>query len=1367
MSHVFLCRLFFNNIYLGENYVNPPPPVKRTFKYASFLNHTQTRFARVLKMSPTKFVLKIVLLFFVFALSEKHTLIAQTQNTWDSLAGPSRTPKSFDITVSKNNIAYTADLLRLMKTTNGGNDWDTTKTPIDSPLVVSSNPDSGNYVLVGKEGKVLFSSVGGGTSNSNLNWINVIPSQPNIYPSRFSRSPSTSSIVWLGSEYTEGNTSLRFSERNGRLGSWVDIKYFKDSVKTNITDIAIRSGNDNEVWVTGTSAGKAKVSGVWRTYNAMSTNSTWKYFKIKPTTENQPRQTSVALLGSKVLVGTENGDIYALDTITNATNPVRIFNFSSSQSILSLRTVGSRVVAAAEQQLFVIRKTTSNWTADTLNKKDNTPGSLNVRGLPKKKTLFYSIAVDPLDTNKWFVSTSRGVYRTTNGGTIWLPSGTYTMTVPAQYVVANESTAFSISKEGKKGKNKYLAGADRYDRSANDWDAVDFGDNSYNFECKGFYFYSPDTVFSFGRLQKDKNIRGQEDTAIIFVSYDRGSTWERNYVGHPSNNAVINGMMSWTNLTTDYNGLIAFGKISKRDTILLIRSSNGGQSWLPFPKKIFDYKGEVVSLAQTPRGLPSMKGYAIVKSPGNDDVYYLNGTSQGPFSWLKLTQPQRNPHRTNNFGTLYNCAMHIVRGTDAIPFIAGKKGLFRSQELILSGECKQVVLLSNRIFIIREGKPDVVYTNRLDVSGYPSEQWSNLTSQFSAEHIYTMSIVPQYIGVLIDINNFTLYCATEKGVFRNNVSLGAPSAGKFQTTTTPPRPKNLVVGEGEEMHCIEDVVIPEGSSFIVQEGGSVVFDEGMKMRIEGALNVYGSDEHPVKFGAAYDNTRWKGIYLAPGASAYIENAEISDAVVGIFAAKADLSLSNVTVRNCRIGAGMYGMNEEPPLIEESKFLTNDWGIVLVNGADATLTNNVIAEGQKGILIDASSPLFSRNEIKNHSQVGVVVYNSGYPRFGEIATNSQGLNIVQGNALTQLLTVQGYAFLGYVRHDCITQVGGENLIAGTDPNAPLCVAVEKSAITSMITDWGLATVSAENFLTDPTSKIIFECLSQEPANEAEKLLWEALERRSLGDYETTKEKLEEATLAGTTEQALRALGELAFTVKLEEDGTGASVAAEENFFDFLSSVAASHPIPEVEYAAAKILALDAAKNEDMFTAYDKMSTLSDLALDDDTKISTLLARLFFETCDLEYDDNALETAITLQTHFPDDERTQLAGIVTEFITDNILPQQYSKRRAFDVAMRKFPARLKSQNVPKTFALYHNYPNPFNPTTMFTYDVPKDAHVEIILYDLLGRKIATLVNEIKPAGYYSVGWNASAVSSDVYFVKMQSENFSKIHKVMVMK
>lgn len=81
---------------------------------------------------------------------------------------------------------------------------------------------------------------------------------------------------------------------------------------------------------------------------------------------------------------------------------------------------------------------------------------------------------------------------------------------------------------------------------------------------------------------------------------------------------------------------------------------------------------------------------------------------------------------------------------------------------------------------------------------------------------------------------------------------------------------------------------------------------------------------------------------------------------------------------------------------------------------------------------------------------------------------------------------------------------------------------------------------------------------------------------------------------------------------------------------------------------------------------------------------------------------------------------------------------------------------SIGIPDKFNLSQNYPNPFNPSTKINYDIPFEGKVSLKLFDITGKEVASLVNEVQTAGYYSVTFNGSGLSSGIYFYRLISES-----------
>ncbi|MCK4297054.1 MAG: T9SS type A sorting domain-containing protein, partial [Candidatus Marinimicrobia bacterium] len=89
------------------------------------------------------------------------------------------------------------------------------------------------------------------------------------------------------------------------------------------------------------------------------------------------------------------------------------------------------------------------------------------------------------------------------------------------------------------------------------------------------------------------------------------------------------------------------------------------------------------------------------------------------------------------------------------------------------------------------------------------------------------------------------------------------------------------------------------------------------------------------------------------------------------------------------------------------------------------------------------------------------------------------------------------------------------------------------------------------------------------------------------------------------------------------------------------------------------------------------------------------------------------------------------------------------------------------VANKYSLFHNYPNPFNPTTTIRYSLPNSGLVSIDVYNLVGQRVETLVNEKKSAGSHKVVWDGKDSPSGIYFYRIQAGDFSQTKKMVLMK
>jgi len=149
---------------------------------------------------------------------------------------------------------------------------------------------------------------------------------------------------------------------------------------------------------------------------------------------------------------------------------------------------------------------------------------------------------------------------------------------------------------------------------------------------------------------------------------------------------------------------------------------------------------------------------------------------------------------------------------------------------------------------------------------------------------------------------------------------------------------------------------------------------------------------------------------------------------------------------------------------------------------------------------------------------------------------------------------------------------------------------------------------------------------------------------------------------------------------------------------------------------------------------------------------------------------LESDLTDTTYLFRGESGHSYGFFT-LTEDNVGNKEPMKSQP-DVIISGVQLEENKPEIPKEFALYQNYPNPFNPTTIINFDLPKETHVVLKIYNILGQEVRTLVDAYNTAGFKSIQWDGkdksgSIVSSGIYFYRIDTKYFSKSRKLLILK
>ena len=103
----------------------------------------------------------------------------------------------------------------------------------------------------------------------------------------------------------------------------------------------------------------------------------------------------------------------------------------------------------------------------------------------------------------------------------------------------------------------------------------------------------------------------------------------------------------------------------------------------------------------------------------------------------------------------------------------------------------------------------------------------------------------------------------------------------------------------------------------------------------------------------------------------------------------------------------------------------------------------------------------------------------------------------------------------------------------------------------------------------------------------------------------------------------------------------------------------------------------------------------------------------------------------------------------------------------IGIESITSVMDENNVSHDFYLFQNYPNPFNPSTKIGYSIPNASNVKLIVFDIIGNKIETLIDGFQNQGYHIINFDASRLATGIYFYQLKTNNFISTRKMMIIK
>jgi hypothetical protein len=161
---------------------------------------------------------------------------------------------------------------------------------------------------------------------------------------------------------------------------------------------------------------------------------------------------------------------------------------------------------------------------------------------------------------------------------------------------------------------------------------------------------------------------------------------------------------------------------------------------------------------------------------------------------------------------------------------------------------------------------------------------------------------------------------------------------------------------------------------------------------------------------------------------------------------------------------------------------------------------------------------------------------------------------------------------------------------------------------------------------------------------------------------------------------------------------------------------------------------------------------------------------YENTDFFIGINMNENYLSIDDAGELDGRTYISSNGVNF--DNILSNSGDLNLRAKISTTTTTIDIQSNTIPAGFELSQNYPNPFNPVTTLHYNLPVNGLVNITVYDMLGREVKTLINQIQDAGYKSIIWDATndygkPVSAGIYLYQIRTGEYISTKKMVLLK
>jgi zinc metalloprotease ZmpB len=528
-----------------------------------------------------------------------------------------------------------------------------------------------------------------------------------------------------------------------------------------------------------------------------------------------------------------------------------------------------------------------------------------------------------------------------------------------------------------------------------------------------------------------------------------------------------------------------------------------------------------------------------------------------------------------------------------------------------------------------------------------------------------------------------------------------------------------------------NVTVNNGATLTISPGTFIFFSSGSSLTINnGALSANGnSSSTPIIFDFISPNSSTQnGIIFNSGSSGTINYCQIRNAYCGIFENNTSINITYSSISGCT--NGIYLHNSSPTIQKCNIHNNSSYGINMMYSSfspSAVLIENYINNNDCGVYCSTNStPIFGTGSNVNGNNIssnnyGIRCYDNANPNIGN-GTNSGYNNLVNttynvynmtNNTISAINNWWGttdpayfktYGNISYIPYRTTPATFYMPPLSKTNGN----IAENSSKDIQMLSELNKAYQLVESKNLAEARTICLNLVNNYPDLSVSYNALNLLKDTYTDNELTSKQEIYKTLFSNKSKKDLYAMAGLIL-----------SAIDKENKLKHINEVISNY----------------------------KGETVVELALFDK------FVYYYFELNNKEMARTILKE---LDAQFPNSNGSIEAHKI-------LGDKEYIGLYADNLNLKK----TTTNTAPKDYTLYDNYPNPFNPSTTISYSIPEDGKVVVKVFDVLGRELATLVNDVISAGAHSVLWNGNNFASGIYFYNVTYKNQTLYKKMLLVK